>query len=281
MSLFTVDPERCNRDGICAAVCPLGVIEMTGREEPPSLVPGAAQRCIDCGHCVAVCPTGAVALETMGPEGCRPIRKELQILPEQAEQFFMARRSIRAYQDKPVSRETLNRLIRLASYAPAGHNKQFTQWLVIEDRNEIRLLAGLVVEWMRSLLQEQPHLDAILDLKLQVESWERGEECIFRGAPQIIIAHASRYLLTMEPLQKSIQTVFTISMSHVELAAASLGLGACWAGYFMTAAESHPPINEALRLPEGHVSFGAMMIGHPKFPYHRMPLRKDPAILWR
>jgi len=54
MSLFTVDPERCNRDGICVAVCPLGVIEMTGQDEPPSLVPGAAQRCIDCGHCCLV-----------------------------------------------------------------------------------------------------------------------------------------------------------------------------------------------------------------------------------
>jgi len=281
MSLFTVDAERCNRDGICVAVCPLGVIEMTGQEESPSLVPGGAQRCIDCGHCVAVCPTGAMALNTMGSEDCAPIRKELQVHPEQAEQFFMARRSIRAYQNKPVSRETLNKLIRLASYAPAGHNKQFTQWLVIEDRNEIMLLAGLVVEWMRSVLREQPHLDAILDLKLQVESWERGEECIFRGAPQIIIAHASKYLLTMEPLQKSIQTVFSISLSHVELAAASLGLGACWAGYFMTAAESYPPINEALKLPEGHVSCGGMMIGYPKFPYHRMPLRREPTISWR
>jgi nitroreductase/NAD-dependent dihydropyrimidine dehydrogenase PreA subunit len=281
MNLITVHPERCERDGICVAVCPLGVIEMTGQDEPPSLVPGADQRCIDCGHCVAVCPTGAMALKTMGPEDCAPIREELRVSREQADQFFMARRSIRAYQDKPVPRETLNKLIHLASYAPAGHNKQFTQWLVIEDRNEIRLLAGLVVEWMRSLLREQPHLDAILDLKLQVESWEGGEECIFRGAPQIIIAHASQYLLTMEPLQKSIQTVFTISLSHVELAAASLGLGACWAGYFMTAAESYPPINEALKLPEGHVSCGGMMIGYPKFPYHRMPLRREPTISWR
>jgi hypothetical protein len=49
----------------------------------------------------------------------------------------------------------------------------------------------------------------------------------------------------------------------------------------MTAAESYAAINEALKLPEGHVSGGGMMIGYPKFPYHRMPLRREPTISWR
>jgi len=217
----------------------------------------------------------------MVPEECLPLRKELGLSLEQAEHFFLSRRSIRVYQDKPVPRDTLNRLMRMTSYAPAAHNKQFTQWLIIEDRREIKRLAGLVVQWLRSMLDEYPHMDPIIDMSVQIEAWEDGEDSIFRGAPNLIVAHANEALLTIPGMRQAVQSVFTISLSHLELAASSLGLGACWAGYFMAASESYPPLNEALNLPEGNVNCGAMMIGYPKFQYQRIPLRNEPMILWR
>ena len=102
MSLFTVDPVKCKHDGICVSVCPLDVLEMTGKDTPPSLKSGADHRCVLCGHCISVCPHGAIAHENMAPEDCLPLRKELGLSPEQAEHFFLSRRSIRVYQDKAV-----------------------------------------------------------------------------------------------------------------------------------------------------------------------------------
>jgi hypothetical protein len=49
----------------------------------------------------------------------------------------------------------------------------------------------------------------------------------------------------------------------------------------ITAANFWPPMAEALELPEQHVSFGAMIVGYPKFKYQRLPLRKEPKISWR
>jgi len=40
-------------------------------------------------------------------------------------------------------------------------------------------------------------------------------------------------------------------------------------------------MQEALELPAGHKSFGAMMLGYPKLKYHRIPLRITPRISWR
>jgi hypothetical protein len=40
-------------------------------------------------------------------------------------------------------------------------------------------------------------------------------------------------------------------------------------------------MQKALALPEGHQSYGAMMVGYPKFNYHRLPSRKPPPITWR
>jgi hypothetical protein len=38
---------------------------------------------------------------------------------------------------------------------------------------------------------------------------------------------------------------------------------------------------ETLELPAQHASFGAMMVGYPKFKYQRLPLRNEPKISWR
>jgi NAD-dependent dihydropyrimidine dehydrogenase PreA subunit len=32
MSLLTVDQEKCERDGICAEVCPAGIIEFKNKD---------------------------------------------------------------------------------------------------------------------------------------------------------------------------------------------------------------------------------------------------------
>jgi len=76
-------------------------------------------------------------------------------------------------------------------------------------------------------------------------------------------------------------TACTIALTYLELAAPSFDLGTCWAGYFNAGATFWPPMQEELRLPEGNVSFGSMMVGYPKFKYQRLPLRNDAKIMWR
>ena len=72
----------------------------------------------------------------------------------------------------------------------------------------------------------------------------------------------------------------TIAMAYLELAATAHGLGACWAGFFNMAPMFYPPIYEALNLPKDHQVLGSMMLGVPKFKYHRVPLRNKPVITW-
>jgi hypothetical protein len=38
---------------------------------------------------------------------------------------------------------------------------------------------------------------------------------------------------------------------------------------------------ELVGLPEGHTHFYPMMIGYPRFRYHRLPERKPPQISWK
>jgi ferredoxin len=61
MTLFTIDHEKCDKDGICALECPAHIIEMTYNVPVPS--DDAEEICIRCGHCVAVCPRAAFTLK--------------------------------------------------------------------------------------------------------------------------------------------------------------------------------------------------------------------------
>ena len=274
MSKFVVDEAKCTRCGMCVLECPARIIQMKGDDTLPFWIETGEELCINCGHCVAVCAPGAVGLGTMKPEDCAPIMRNLLPNAEQVEHFLKSRRSIRAYKEKPVPRETLAKLIDIARHAPSGHNSQPMHWLVIEDSSEVKRLAGLVVDWMRVAIKEMSPTAEFLRFDLIIESWGSGIDRIMRVAPHAIVAHAPA------------DNVFApqsspIALTYLELAAYALGLGACWAGYFQAAASFHHPMQEALQLPDGHVSLGAMMIGYPKHRFSRIPLRKEPPIIWR
>jgi nitroreductase/NAD-dependent dihydropyrimidine dehydrogenase PreA subunit len=275
MSLITVDKNKCKRDGICADECPFGLIEIIDKDSFPAPVKGAAEFCINCGHCVAVCPHGAISLKTMTPEECRPIRNELLLNNKQVEQFLNSRRSIRTYKDKPVDKQTLERLIDVARYAPTGRNMQPVRWLVIYDNDEVKRLEGTAVEWMRYMIKEQEQFASMMNLQHIVRLWDSDKITpITCGAPHMIVAYASKDLITS-------QEACIIAMTYIDIAAPSFGLGSCWAGYFNAAAKFWPSIQKSLRLPDGFVPFCSMMIGYPEYRYQRIPVRNKSQIVWR
>jgi nitroreductase/NAD-dependent dihydropyrimidine dehydrogenase PreA subunit len=274
MSQFAVDEKRCKRDGVCVAECPPQIIEIKKAGDFPSLIDGGQELCINCGHCVAVCPHDAASLSTMGPKDC-PRRKARKLpTPDEVELLLRSRRSVRVYLDKPVEKGLLAKLIDIARYAPSGHNAQPVHWLVLSDGEELKLLAGIVIDWMRSLIQKAPQIANSMHMDRIVDSWEHGEDRILRRAPHLIIAHAEK---AVGPAAAACN----IALTYLELAAYSMGLGACWAGYFNAAAGSYPPMIEALKLPQGHQCFGAMMVGYPKYEFRRIPLRNSPSVAWR
>ncbi|WDP90375.1 MAG: nitroreductase family protein [Desulfobacter sp.] len=273
MNLFEIDQQTCNKDGICAAVCPAKIIDFRkGRLPVP--IAGAEKACIKCGHCVAVCPTASLTHREIPVEHCPPVQKDLHLSAGHCEHFLRSRRSIRVYKNKAVPRNDLQRLIEMARYAPSGRNSQDAEWLVLENRDGLRKLAGIAVDWMRWVIANQPDLASSMHLGRAIQRWENGIDIIFRDAPALIVTHA-------EKDNHRAPTSCNLALAYLELAATGMGLGSCWAGYFNRAANAFPPMMEALALPEGHTSFGAVMVGYPKFNYHRLPLRRPPRIIWR
>jgi len=205
------------------------------------------------------------------------IEKGLKVTPEQVEQFLKSRRSARVFKNKPVSREIITRLIEDARYAPTGHNLQEVEWLVIDNKKELDLIEELGIDWLKWVIKNLPQVAAASNMEEKLERQQLHNNAFLRGAPVLIVAHASK--------ESSVSFLAGVdsanALSYLDLAANSLGLSTCWAGYVYIMANTFPPVKETIALPEDHATFGCMILGYNKFKYYRIPCRKDPRIVWR
>jgi len=267
MSLVTINHTTCRRDGMCGEVCPQKLFEPDS-EGFPAFRAGADQYCISCGHCVAVCPQDAVTHKALSMEDAPLIDYSLAVPLPALNQLLKSRRSVREFREDPVPQALISEIIDTARWAPSAVNRQPVHWLVVQTPAEVKRLAGLVVDYLRQSVRLEPRYTRYIDL------WEQGGDPILRNAPHLAVIHAPD-----EWLWSSVDS--TIALTQFELAAVAHGVGTCWAGFLMRAANGHPPLREALGIPADHSVFGALMYGFPRYRYHRVPPRRQARIEWR
>lgn len=263
MTLITIDAARCAKDGLCDAACPMGLINQDG-DALPVEVADARDACVRCGHCVAVCPTGALTNALMPTEDFLPVERQLLPGPEQTEALLRSRRSVRGFKDAPVPRETLERLLETARRAPTASNTQQVSWIIIQDRGLLDTVIRLTVDWMRTMPARARYV-ALSDA---------GRDMTLRGAPALALAHCPKDWRWTDG-------DCAIALTYMELAAASLGLGACWAGLVTAASDAVPELRQTIGLPEDHRVGGGLMLGLPRYRYRLVPPRNPARVAWR
>ncbi len=118
MQTITIDHDKCTVCLNCTSVCPPQILQ---KGQNDRITMHHRERCVSCGHCAAVCPAGAI---TSHPENGRlpfivqPLPEDLP--PEHSP--FLSKRSIRAYGEQPLDKQTIERLIEYGERAPSGHN---------------------------------------------------------------------------------------------------------------------------------------------------------------
>jgi nitroreductase len=143
-----------------------------------------------------------------------------------------ARKSVRAFLDRPVAEETLARILEAARLAPSARNGQEWRFVVVTDEAMRRRIA---VEAAR-----QPFIGA---------------------APVLLACCAQTDGRIMRCGQPAYPIDVAIAMDHLTLAAVSLGLGTCWIGSFDEALVQH-----VLGIPS-HVRVVQLMpLGYPEDP---------------
>ncbi len=274
MSLIQIDESLCKKDGFCVSDCPAVIIQQRDKESIPEMVPGGEQICLMCGHCVAVCSSGALNHLRVPVDSCPPVQKENVINTEQAFQFLRSRRSIRRFKEKAPTKEQIQELIEVARYAPTGSNTQQVVWTVLTEKSDLKRIAELTVDWMRSAVENPPPEGIASYFPLLIAAWDAGMDPITRDAPVLLVASTPGGA-------RNSQVDLSIALSYLELAAVPMGMGTCWAGLAQAALLNSKQLQDFISLPESHTSHYPMMLGFPKFRYHRMPERKEPQIFWK
>ncbi|MDE7470756.1 MAG: nitroreductase family protein [Paramuribaculum sp.] len=153
---------------------------------------------------------------------------------------IMARRSVRKYQDRPVEREKLARIVECGINAPSAMNKQPWQLRVVDDPEYISGVTAVYVG-ADSAVTADP------DFKN-----------MFRNAPAVIFVAS--------PADGSGQLDCGLLGENMMLAAQSLGLGTCCLGgpvRFLKAAPDAAPYVEKLGLPDDYTLLYAIAVGYP------------------
>ena len=264
MSQLNLDQSKCNSCGSCVSNCPLGHVEMNNY---PQTIPETS--CSSCGHCEAGCSEGAINIS--GPNLEPPlVNISSKISPEDMGNYMRNRRSIRNYKKNTIPRKTIEEVMDIVRFAPSGVNQQPINWIIIEDPEKVKVLAGLCIQWMEKLVESNSPLAQLLPMKSLIKVSKTGSDPILRGAPHVFIANA-------QDSQGSAVTDGVIALSHLELALPSFDLGSCWAG-FLKMASDYKPIREFLGLKENELFIGALMVGYPDCTFYRVPKREKLSV---
>lgn len=155
--------------------------------------------------------------------------KQADVLAQSLFDVIRTRRSIRRYQNTPVSRELIEQLLDAARWAPSAHNRQPWRFAVIEATARKGALASAMGEKLRTDLERDGAPREIIDADV-ARSYAR-----ITNAPVVIVVCMTLRDLDHYPDARRAQAEWTMATQSVAmavqnllLAAHALGLGACW-----------------------------------------------------
>ena len=277
MSKIVIDREKCTLCQACVETCPFHIFFV----ENSQVRTHQEEECMACGHCISVCPAAAVIHTGLDPAGFLPAPENPPLSPEALYSFLRSRRSCRVYATQEISRPILEKLIDIGRFAPTGHNRQNFEFIVVHDKAKVEKLSKAAANFffhhfikeVESSPEPNPFKKMIPEFRMDYEFSLQGRDRIFRGAPVVILAHASAEIPSS--VDNCLYAIF-----HMVMMAEALGLGTCLNRRFIVAAERSPEIARELKLPAGHKIFGCTTVGFPKLRFHRMPPRKPPKVKW-
>lgn len=174
-----------------------------------------------------------------------------------------ARRSVRQFSDEPVPAEALADAVADALTAPAPHHSTPIRFVRVSGDARGRLLDALRSDWEADL-RTDGHTGDVLARRL-----DRGD--LLRSCPELILPFvddaAGAHDYPDERRLACEETMFTVAggaaVQSLLVALAARGLGSCWVGSTIFAAET---TRRVLDLPDSWRPLGSVAVGVPAEP---------------
>ena len=289
MEAIKINQDDCTLCETCFDVCTRKLIYR--KDDRVEVSP---EVCSLCGHCKAVCPEDAIEIAGLNSDEYvpAPVPGEIPI-PDPLLAFFRSRRSTRMYKQKPVEREKLEKIIEAGRFAPTGGNRQPIEYTVVESpdllgnvrdttirfhaQNAEILIANLAEKEKQGYSLTEPELM----MRQYAESWpwrlkqnEKGIDTLFYHAPVLIVMHADTNVSPNPEVDAGIASTQMILMAE------SLGLGTCYIGFLVAAAQESSEMKDLLALSENDKPVIAFVTGYSNVDYVRLVSRNPARVNW-
>jgi nitroreductase len=190
-------------------------------------------------------------------------------------ELIKSRRSVRAWQDRPVPEELLKQAIELATYAPNAGNQQNWRFYLVLNRSLITAMAD-AVQSSANDMAGWPEAAKFGDMAMGMLK----RASFFRTAPAVIAVAASQYQSPAEqimaerekidPKAKQMREWRNIANSKIQSVSSAIaylllilhqkGLGAVW----MTGPiQAKGALEKALKVPGGLDVVAVIPVGYP------------------
>ncbi|MEE8398423.1 MAG: nitroreductase family protein [Desulfobacterales bacterium] len=289
MEDIQIDPELCIMCEACIDIC---VRRHLTRDDDTIKV--SPDPCNLCGHCKAICPENAITLSGLNDEECVPTPSPEDIpAPDALLAFFRSRRSTRRYKKDPVEREKIAQIIEAGRFSPTGGNRQSLEYTVVEKPEILHKIRDRCIEFHAkgsertlSWLAEKEKKGETLTgadqaMKAYAQVWpfrlqlnKQGVDTLFFHAPVLIVVHADVEASPGPEIDAGLAAM------QMGLLAEAQGLGTCYNGFLIGAAQQSAELKQLMQIPEKNLPVVSMVTGYPNVTYERLVSRNPARIQW-
>lgn len=178
---------------------------------------------------------------------------------------ILERRAVRRYENKPVSRDDLELIVRCGQYAATGMGLQPWHFTVVTDRTVLEQLN----EANKAIMVADPNTPPPV-----LEMIRSGQFDTYRGAPCAI-------LVSGENAAQNTIADCANAVENMAIAAKALGLDSCYLASYQVClnAPSGGPLKEKLGIPAGYVPNFALAVGYGAEAPEPAP-RREGTVNW-
>ena len=279
MPNIEINENTCIQCGACVEICYARDVFET-RQSVTVVV--NAKLCRLCGHCVAVCPTDSIEHEKIPLADCPLIEQQQLPSMDMMINAFRARRSLRRYKNRPVSRDLIRELITQSRWIPTGNNRQYIDWIVLDDEQKITdLLLSVLRDVRRSIANGRDTSQFLGDLSLSEIDYlieqsvnKPTRKRFFFNAPVVLAGYCDKNTVCA-------REEATYAAYNITLAAERIGLGTCHIGSIQLLLDEFPYVqHELLNIAADKEVQVLLTLGYPEWKFRRMLPRRMPNIKW-
>lgn len=182
---------------------------------------------------------------------------------------MIRRRSVRRYLDREVPGDLLDQLLQAGLYAPSGGNHQYVRLFVLQDKDRLERLNSELCR-------------AFFERKQDPSDYQNKSVLRARKSGCNFLFHAPVLISAVSPRGHGNSMADSANaLENIQIAAAALGLGACWINqpHWLT---DRPPVREIfeeLGMSREEDIFGSVVIGYPAGNIPSPPPRKEGRII--